>query len=484
MMKSGRQIIRPLLAGLLFIALVLGPLSVLSYPLFATASPSASATSTAPAETPAAEPAAVYPQALVVPQSAPSAVVIEANRGRLLYEKNTQARLVLPAANKIMTAIIAAEKLPLETKITISKIAAAVGASEATEDRITLNTGDKYTLEYLLLRLLFYDSDAAAVAIAEHISNGETEFVKLMNAWAIKYGLANTVYANSSGKPVVLSDVKSGTEPTNNPQMTSGQYTTIANLATLMQLALLNEKFSRLFQKQSDYIVLDGKTLVPMVNRVSRLWPYSEGRVKGAFLSETSVYTCITVGTVKGFNIISVTAMGDSSQVVNDVLALFNAVERTYENTPLVQVSDVFTGAQETTLDGEVFGLVYQKTVNYVHPIGDPYLKSNVRYTSFGPYSRPIQRSMTVGQVIFELIDGTPIAVDVGPDRQILSSISLVDKALVVLQTNRNLYNLIIVSVLLLLLTLIVRLLGWLSKLIRQLRTSTSTLNPPGGKTN
>jgi hypothetical protein len=52
---------------------------------------------------------------------------------------------------------------------------------------------------------------------------------------------------------------------------------------------------------------------------------------------------------------------------------------------------------------------------------------------------------MTVGQVVFELVDGTRISVDVSPDRQILSSISLVDRTLASLQSNRNLFYLLVI---------------------------------------
>lgn len=384
-----------------------------------------------------------YPGALSVDNSASSAVVIESSRGRRLYDKNTGSRIVLPAANKIMTALIAAEKLSLDAKVTISKVAAAAGANETTDDRITLKTGDKYTVEYLLLRMLFYDSDAAAIALAEQVSNEESEFVKLMNARAGTYSLNNTLFANASGESILRNGSDSGDAARNTNVLASAQYSTVADLATLVQMAMMNEKFNRLFKKQSEYLVLDGKTLVPMSNRISRLWPFAEGRVSGAFLSGSSAATCITTGTVNGFNIITVTAEGDSGQVISDVLALYDACQRTYENWPLVVSGEMYTGAQETTRDGETFGLVYQKTVYYVRPIGDPFLMPTIRYNSLGPYSRPIQRTMTVGQVVFELVDGTRISVDVSPDRQILSSISLVDRTLASLQSNRNLFYLL-----------------------------------------
>ncbi len=401
----------------------------------------------------------LYPDRLTIEHSAANAIVIDSNRGRILYTKAADERLEIPAANKMMTALIATEKLTLDTKVTISKVAAGFGYKEASDDGVVLKTGDKYSAEYLLLRLLFYDSNAAAIALAEQIANEEPEFVKLMNARADTYGLKDTNFVTASGEPPVLT-VPDGTSVTDEQTQANAQHTTLNDMAKLVQQALQNDKFSRLFRKSTDYIVLDGMSLIPMTNRLSQLWPYSEGRVSGAFLSrdpKTGLATSISLGAINGFGIISILVAGNANRVVWDVLALYDACESTYENTPLVTAGEAFTGAQEKTLDGEVFGLVYQKTVNYIHPVGDLYLTTPVQYNSFGPFSRPIQTTMTVGQVVFTLQDGSRIAVDVAPDRQILSSISLVDRTLSLLAVNRNLYFLLIILLAALVITIVIR---------------------------
>lgn len=415
-----------------------------------------------------------YPQALVVEHTAACAIVIETGRGRVLYAKDARASLDIPAASKIMTALLAVEKQSLDVKVTISNAVAELAYFESTGDNVRLRTGDKYSLEYLLMRLFFYDSSAAALAIAESAGNDEAGFVRQMNARANALGLKSTFFATASGLPPAAG---SGTaqmtpRPSPTPALTTAAgssqsganavagtaSTTVSDLAVLMQRALQNERFSRLFRKQSEYIVIDGRTLVPMANQLSSLWPYSEGRVSGVLLSGTDRFTTITAGTVNSFGIISITADGRREQAVDDTLALFDACQRTYEIHPLVTAGEPYTGAQETTRDGESFGLVYQQSVQYVRPKGDPYLKPGTAYKSYGPYSRPIQRSMTVGQVVFELADGTLIPVNVGPDRQILSNISLLNRLLNVLQANRNLNYLLTGSLVLLLLILLGRL--------------------------
>ena len=61
-----------------------------------------------------------------------------------------------------MTALIACERLKTDVQVTISKVAAEVGAQEKTPDGVILHSGDKYPL--YCYRLIYYDSDAAALS--------------------------------------------------------------------------------------------------------------------------------------------------------------------------------------------------------------------------------------------------------------------------------------------------------------------------------
>jgi D-alanyl-D-alanine carboxypeptidase len=413
----------------------------------------------------------VWQPPLQVAVSARTAIVIDTSRQRRLFAKSPDMRLSIPASGKMMTALLACERLPLDTPVTISNVAAAAAAQEKTGDGIILQTGDKYPLEYLLLRLLFYDSDAAALAIAEQISNVEERFVDLMNARATSLELANTVYLNSTGAPIYqqpTSPTGSDDPDTWEQEQVALQYTTAADLARLIVFAMNNQNFARLLRKDSEYLVLGGDHLVTMRNEISSIWTLSENRISGAFYCEANSRAyAIAVGKINDINVVVVTAGGSPGQRVGDLLALANAIETTYVQSPLVIAGDRFTGDQEQTVDGETFGLVFKKTVLYIHPVDDAFLESTVRYNSFGPHSRPVESALTAGQVVFQLKDGTSIAVDVGPDRQILSNITLLNQALNVLQKNRNLFVVLLASAGILLLLLFVQVMVRMSRLIR-----------------
>lgn len=399
--------------------------------------------------------ATTYQPELVISHTANAAMVMETGRMRRLYVHNEAIRQNIPAASKVMTALIACERLPMDTQITISRIAADAESGQTSRDGVTLASGDIYTLEYLLLRMLFYDSDAAAVAIAEQVSDVESAFVDLMNTRAASLELSQTVFRNVTGQPVYFTstDNQTNADSLASDERDLLQYTTVSDLTHLAAIAYQDQNFSRLIQKESEYMILDGQVLVSMQNQISQLWTLSEQRVHGAFYSARSGQTSSVVfGRFSGIDFVMVTSGGQQASRISDILAIINACSSYYMVDTLVDAGSRFTGEQEQTEDGETFGLVFRKTIYYVRPIDDTFVNPNIRYVSFGPHRRPIQRSMTAGQVIFELRDGTTIAVDVGPDQQILSDITIIDEILNEMQNNPNLTLLLFVSAGLLLL--------------------------------
>ena len=381
---------------------------------------------------------------LVLELEAHSSVVLETGRQRVLYESSSEQTMPIPAAAKLMTMLIACDRLPLDTMVTISSVASEMEDAADSPDDVVLETGDKYPLEYLLLRLLYHDSDAAAIAIAEQIANEESKFVELMNSQAEIFGMAQTVFINSTGLPVFTSDETMNSADFEQKPL---QFTTAMDLAKLVAAGLQNPTFSALFSQSSEYLVLEGERIVSMRNEIESLWTLSEGDVTGAFYSESQgLATVVTAGISEGISLVTVTANTTRASRFSDTLSLYRGCSDHYMLSPLVKAGDLYAANIEQTVDGENFGVIYRNTVYYVHPKNDDFLKQTVKYRTYGPHNRPIQRSMIVGQVLFELKDNTTIAVDVSPDRQILSTISFVDIGLEQLQNNMNLTLLIFFS--------------------------------------
>ncbi|MFH1847053.1 MAG: serine hydrolase [Candidatus Omnitrophota bacterium] len=146
-----------------------------------------------------------------------AAIAVETKSGIILFKRNADKRFPPASTAKVMTAIIAIERLPLDTEITPSPNSLAVEPSKA-----GLKEGVNYKLEDLLAALLIKSANDAAVAIAEKIAVSEEKFAGLMNRKAFQLGMYNTRFATASGLPSGVKD---------------SQYTTVKDLAKMMKYA-------------------------------------------------------------------------------------------------------------------------------------------------------------------------------------------------------------------------------------------------------
>ncbi|HEY8362958.1 MAG TPA: D-alanyl-D-alanine carboxypeptidase family protein [Tissierellaceae bacterium] len=131
----------------------------------------------------------------------PSAILIDAGTGTVLYEKNPHERMEPASITKIMTLLIAFEaieqgKVKLTDKVKISERAWKTGGSQ-----VFLGPGEEQTLETLLKSITIASANDASVAVAEYIGGSVEGFVKLMNQKAKSLGMKNTNFTNPHGLP-------------------------------------------------------------------------------------------------------------------------------------------------------------------------------------------------------------------------------------------------------------------------------------------
>ena len=128
--------------------------------------------------------------------AAPSAILVESQRGQVLYEKDPKMKLHISSANKIMTALITLENMKdqLNTKVTISKNAVSVEGAA-----LNLEVGEKYSVEDLLYSVIMDSVNDSAIALAEYIGGDEKRFVELMNKKAKELQMSYTHFTNATG---------------------------------------------------------------------------------------------------------------------------------------------------------------------------------------------------------------------------------------------------------------------------------------------
>jgi len=134
--------------------------------------------------------------------SAASALLLEADTGNIIYEKNMHAILPPASITKLMTMLIIMEELEkkslhLTDIVYASEYAASMGGSQ-----LYLEPGDKFTVDEMLKGITLQSANDASLAVAEHIAGTEQAFVKRMNERAKQLGMKNTKFANPHGLPV------------------------------------------------------------------------------------------------------------------------------------------------------------------------------------------------------------------------------------------------------------------------------------------
>ncbi len=133
--------------------------------------------------------------------TAPSAILLEADTGAVIFEKNADERRPVASVTKLMTILLTLEKLDegsvtLEDKITVSPAAAGQPGSQAFLDAYAV-----YPLKDILKATIIASANDGAVALAEYLAGSEDGFAAQMNQRAEGLGLENTHYVNCTGLP-------------------------------------------------------------------------------------------------------------------------------------------------------------------------------------------------------------------------------------------------------------------------------------------
>ncbi|MBO3792790.1 D-alanyl-D-alanine carboxypeptidase DacF [Bacillus subtilis] len=212
---------------------------------------------------------------------AKSAVLIERDTGKVLYNKNSNERLAPASMTKIMTMLLIMEaldkgKIKMSDKVRTSEHAASMGGSQ-----IFLEPGEEMTVKEMLKGIAIASGNDASVAMAEFISGSEEEFVKKMNKKAKELGLKNTSFKNPTGL----------TE--------EGHYSSAYDMAIMAKELLKYESITKFTGTYEDYLRenTDKKFWLVNTNRLIKFYPGVDG-VKTGYTGEAKY--CLTASAKKG----------------------------------------------------------------------------------------------------------------------------------------------------------------------------------------
>jgi|GEM_PF-832255 len=409
---------------------------------------------------------ALSSQSLQVNISAQSALIVGTGRGMKLYQKNQEIPANYPAASKLMTAVIALEALTLDTQVTISSEAEAL--DEEATNPLSLSKGEKCSVKYLVSALIYMDSDAAALSLAEYIASDEESFVNRMNETAKALNMSSTFFVNTSGKAVLsASSYVTNSSPYSAYAL---QYTTLSDLSSLFRYALGLTEFRDLFTKHKTLMFLSDGTPQTLTSSMSAAWGLNP-QLKGAARFESDEFnasSCILAfAAVEDFEIAIVLGGSKEDSTFLDLYTSINTIFSAYEVSDLVVAGDAY---RQVTLEGipEPLAAVFKNTARYIHPVGEDYILPNATFIPAESVALPVSIGQSLGQVMFELEDGTLIETEVVAAQSMWTKSTLLSETIALLVANRNLTVIIGIAVAVFLLTFLWSALCFINKIVRR----------------
>ena len=154
---------------------------------------------------------------------AQSAVLMDADSGRILFAKNGQEERAMASTTKIMTCILALENGDLSEEITVSAEAASQPAV-----RLGMRDGQRFRLNDLLYSLMLESHNDSAVAVAECVGGTVEGFAAMMNRKAMELGCSDTYFITPNGLDA--------------EDETGKHHTTAADLARIMKYCIMDSE--------------------------------------------------------------------------------------------------------------------------------------------------------------------------------------------------------------------------------------------------
>lgn len=225
--------------------------------------------------------------------SSPSAILMEASTGTVLFEKNPDEVRSPASITKIMTLLLIFENLEkgrihLEDEVSTSAYAKSMGGSQ-----VFLEEGEIQTVDTLIKCITVASGNDASVAMAEYIAGSESEFVSMMNDKAAALGMNNTHFMDCCG---LTSD--------------SGHHTTARDVA-IMSRELINKypqiyQYTKIWMEDITHVTRQGSKpfTLSSTNKLLKQYQWATGLKTGS--TSTAKYCFSATANKNGIDLIAV----------------------------------------------------------------------------------------------------------------------------------------------------------------------------------
>lgn len=324
--------------------------------------------------------------------AAPSAVLMEASTGQVIYEKNPDEPRSPASITKIMTLILIFDaidsgKIRMTDEVVTSAYAKSMGGSQ-----VFLEEGEIQTVETMIKCIVIASGNDASVAMAEYIAGTEAEFVRMMNERAAGLGMTGTHFEDCCG----LTD--------------SPTHVSTARDVARMSRELITKypqihTYSTIWMENITHVTKQGTKEFGLSNTNKLLKMATNFRVTGLKTGSTSTAKyCLSATAEKdGVRLIaSIMAAPDYKARFADAQTLLNygyASCRLYEDTDMPLLPDM------PVLDGveELVPLRYQERFSYLSLSGEDFQAIEKKLMLPENLSAPVEPGEKAGVLRYEL---------------------------------------------------------------------------------
>jgi D-alanyl-D-alanine carboxypeptidase (penicillin-binding protein 5/6) len=315
--------------------------------------------------------------------NAGSAVLMDADTGTIILNKNMDEKLPPASITKIMTMLLIMEaleqgKIKMDEKVSTSEYAASMGGSQ-----IFLQAGEEMTVQEMLKGIAMASGNDASVAMAEKLAGSEENFVQMMNERALQLGMKNTNFVNCNGLPA------------------ANHYTSAHDIAIMSKELLKHGDITKFTGVYQDYLRKDSENPFWLVNtnKLVRFYSGADG-LKTGYTAEAKF--CLSATAKRGNLRVIAVVMGEPNTKTRnaEVTKLFDYAFSQYTNYPLYKAGDSLGSFKVGK--GEVTTVPFTAKQNYSLLMKKGEASQGLRHeVQWDPLLKaPIQAGQAIGKLV------------------------------------------------------------------------------------
>ena len=269
-----------------------------------------------------------------------SAIIYCETTDEVLWEKNADKQYNLASITKLMTCLIAVEKLGLDHVVTVDAEATRVDKAES-----MVYAGEKITVEDLVYEALLCSANDAAKALAIGVSGTQKKFTKLMNQRAKKIGCTNTHFANASGVKIGKIQSKSTASDVVLIAREAFKNKSIRKIAGTAKYTIGATNKNEEREIESTNLFLKGGTATTFSGNIK------VKKYKGVFAGKTGTTpeyktTMVVACDIDGFTVYAVIMNSTLEQRYSDIRKLLNYAKRSISKYTAFEKGEIFGEAK------------------------------------------------------------------------------------------------------------------------------------------